>query len=375
MLHRTIEQQILEKLKDRKILILYGSRQVGKTTILNSIFKKQKKEAVWWNCDNPGLKLQLEKISLPELKAMLKDQKFLFIDEAQQIENIGILLKLIYDELPNLKVLVSGSSSFELANSINEPLTGRKWEFKLFPLSFFELVENHNLFDEKQLLKRRLVYGSYPEIIINQGGEAELLNELSGSLLYKDILSWERIKKPKKLEALLQALAHQVGHQVSFNEIGNLIGLDNQTVENYISLLEKGFIIFSLPSLSRNLRNELKKSRKIYFLDTGLRNAVLNAYSSFETRQDIGQLWENYLIIERMKYNQRKKRFVNSFFWRTTYQQEIDYVEEFDGKFLAFEFKWNSKRKSKAPNSFMEAYPNAEYKVITPENFLDFIYF
>ena len=374
MLKRTVENLIIDRLSDRKVLILYGSRQVGKTTLFNTIQKGEKK-TLWWNCDSPGLKTELANISIPELKAILKDVKLLFIDEAQQIENIGLLLKLIYDEIPEVKILVSGSSSFELANKINEPLTGRKWEFQLYPISFFEFAENGNLLEEKQLLQRRLVFGFYPEIINHQGNEVEYLNELSNSLLYKDILSWERIKKPRKLESLLQALAHQVGHQVSFNEIANLVGLDNQTVENYVSLLEKAFIIFSLPSLSRNLRNELKKSRKIYFFDNGLRNSTISSLMTLTQRQDKGQLWENFLISERHKYNQRKRRFVNSFFWRTTNQQEIDYVEEIDGKLLAFEFKWNEKKTPKAPKSFFNAYPNAEYKVITPENYLEFIYF
>jgi predicted AAA+ superfamily ATPase len=259
-----------------------------------------------------------------------------------------------------------------LANKINEPLTGRKWEYNLYPLSFSEMANHTSLRDETRMLENRLIYGYYPEVVNNMNHATELLKQLTNSYLYKDILTWERIQKPDKMERLLQALAFQVGNQVSYNELGVTCGLNSETVEHYINLLEKAFIIFRLGTFSRNLRNELKKTRKIYFYDNGLRNAVINQFSPLNIRNDIGALWENFLISERLKNNSYKKNYVNKYFWRSKTQQEIDYVEEKNGKVYASEFKWNSNAKVKFPSSFVETY-HPETQVISKDNFIEFI--
>ena len=263
--------------------------------------------------------------------------------------------------------------AIELSNKINEPLTGRKYEYFLFPVSFAEKAKHSNLLEEKRLLKHRLVYGYYPDVITNPGKEKTIIKLLSDSYLYKDILTWENIKKPDKLERLVQLLAFQVGSQVSYNELSNSAGIDNETVERYIYMLEKAFIIFRLNSFSKNLRNELKKSKKFYFYDNGIRNAVINSFNPVELRKDIGILWENFLISERMKYIHYNNIYSNKFFWRTHAQQEIDYIEERDGKLFAYEFKWNPLKKGNISKTFIKAYPDSEIKIITQDNYTDFI--
>lgn len=295
------------------------------------------------------------------------------IDEAQRIENIGLCIKLIVDQIPDVKVIATGSSAFDLANRINEPLTGRKWEYHLYPFSFAEMVNHHGLLEERRLLNYRLIYGYYPEIVNNPGEEEARLKQLVSSYLYKDILTWERIQKPDKMERLVQALAFQVGSEVSFNELGRLTGLDNETTEKYIDLLEKSFIIFRLGSLSRNLRNELKKSRKFYFYDNGLRNAVINQFSPATLRQDIGGLWENFVMSERVKYLTYQEINCNQYFWRTHAQQEVDYVEERNGKMQAYEIKWNVNTKVRFPKTFLDAYPGTETHILTPQNIEEFL--
>ena len=250
------------------------------------------------------------------------------IDEAQRIEDIGLRLKLITDQINDVQLIATGSSSFDLANKINEPLTGRKWEYKIYPISFKEMVNHHGLLEEKRMLPHRLIYGYYPEIVNNPGEEKEILKQLSDSYLYKDILMWEQIKKPDKLLKLLQALAFQVGSQVSYNELAQTCGMDSKTVEKYIILLEQTFIIFRLGSFSRNLRNELKNSKKIFFYDNGIRNALIANFSPAETRTDIGALWENFLISERVKALHYSNKWSNYWYWRTKEQKEIDRSEE-----------------------------------------------
>jgi predicted AAA+ superfamily ATPase len=281
--------------------------------------------------------------------------------------------KIIYDTIPNVKVLLSGSSAFELKNKTNEPLTGRKWEYQLFPLSFAEMVNHHGLLEEKRLLEHRMIYGYYPEVVTQTTDAKSVLSQITNSYLYKDILMLENIHKAEKLERLVQALAFQVGHQVSYNELSQICGLDNQTVEKYIDLLEKSFVVFRIPSFSRNIRNELKKSRKIYFYDNGIRNAVIKQYNSLHLRDDVGALWENFLVSERMKYINYNFHYCNRYFWRTHAQQEIDYVEDKDGLLSAFEFKWNPKAKAKLPKAFSTAYPNSEFKTIHRDNFYSFL--
>jgi len=373
MISRAITNSIEKHLEDNKAIILLGPRQVGKSTLLNQLSSKFAQPVMWWNGDDADIRTLLTNTTATSLRALLGKSKTLIIDEAQRVDNIGLSIKLIIDQLKDVKVLATGSSAFELANHINEPLTGRKWEYNLFPFSFGEMVAEHGLLTEKRLLNHRLVYGYYPEIVNNPGEEEIRLKQLSDSYLYKDILTWEKIQKPDKMERLVQALAFQVGNEISYNELGQIAGLDNQTTEKYIDLLEKAFIIFRLGSLSRNLRNELKKSRKIYFYDNGIRNAVINQFSPAALRQDIGALWENFVISERVKFLAYQQINCNQYFWRTHAQQEIDYIEERNGLMSAYEIKWNPKSNAKFPKTFLNAYQDVETKVITPENISDFL--
>lgn len=362
-----------KRLSDKKALVLLGARQTGKTTFLEN-YLKDKKDCVWWNGDDSDIRKMLTEPNETMLRRLIGQNKILVIDEAQRIEDIGVCIKLIVDKTPTVKVIATGSSSFELANRLNEPLTGRKWEYKMFPISYAEMIDHHGYLEEKRMFEHRLVYGYYPEVVNNPGEEKEVLQELINSSLYKDILNLDTILKPQALEKLVQALAFQVGNQVSYLELGQVTGLDNQTVEKYIELLEKAFIIFRLNSFSRNLRNELKKSRKIYFYDNGLRNAVIRQFSPIHLRQDMGELWENFLISERQKHLEHQRIFNNKYFWRTKDQQEIDYIEESDGQLSLFEFKWNLRRKAKLPASFARGYTNYGFDVITPENFESFVF-
>lgn len=373
MIQRIIFNQLVESFSNPKILLLYGPRQVGKTTLLKKISKEVGKKTLWWNGDEPDIRADLKQATSSFLKAQLNGYEILIIDEAQRIENIGLTLKLIHENIPEIKVIASGSSSFDLANKINEPLTGRKQEYQLFPISAQELVNDVGQREFNRLLKTRLIFGSYPEVVMNPGNEREIVLSLADSYLYKDILTWENIQKPAKLEKLIQALAFQIGSEVSINELSQLTGLDNHTVDRYIQLLEKSFVIFQLQAFSRNLRNELKKSRKIYFYDNGIRNAVINQFAPFDLRQDVGALWENYLVSERMKKMSYKREYVKSYFWRTFAGQEIDFVEEKDGQIAIFEFKWSPKVKPKFSKSFTNEYLPEVAQVINSENFFDFI--
>lgn len=347
-------------------------RQSGKTTLIKKLVQHLTVEPLWWNGDESDIRQLFANVTTTQLKALIGDKKLLVIDEAQRINDIGLLLKLIHDNLPAVKVIASGSSSFELANPINEPLTGRKWEFQLLPFSYEELSLANGPLEGKRLLEHRILYGLYPSVVNNPGSERDVLRELSSSYLYKDILTWEAIQKPEKLERLIQALALQVGREVSYNELGQICSLDNETTEKYVTLLEKAFIVFRLGTFSRNLRNELKKKRKIYFYDNGIRNAVLNNFSPLELRTDAGHLWENFLISERVKALSFHRIWANHYFWRTHSQQEIDYLEERDGKLFAYEIKWNNMKVS-FPKSFLEAYPNHETSVVNKTNFEAFV--
>lgn len=373
MVTRAITPSIQDRLRDEKAIILLGPRQVGKSTLLRQIAPEFRQRVLEWNGDDADVRSLLSSPTASLLKRYIGAAKTLVIDEAQRIENIGLCIKLIVDQIPDVKVIATGSSAFDLANRINEPLTGRKWEYHLYPFSFAEMVNHHGLLEERRLLNYRLIYGYYPEIVNNPGEEEARLKQLVSSYLYKDILTWERIQKPDKMERLVQALAFQVGSEVSFNELGQLTGLDNETTEKYIDLLEKSFIIFRLGSLSRNLRNELKKSRKFYFYDNGLRNAVINQFSPATLRQDIGGLWENFVMSERVKYLTYQEINCNQYFWRTHAQQEVDYVEERNGKMQAYEIKWNVNTKVRFPKTFLDAYPGTETHILTPQNIEEFL--
>jgi len=373
MISRIIQEQIAKRIGKGKAILLVGPRQVGKSTLLKSLQENQNQQTLLLNCDEPDIHQLLENVTSDQLKALIGKNTLLMIDEAQKVENIGLTLKLIVDNIKEVQVIATGSSAFELRNKTNEPLTGRKFEFNLFPLSIAEMVIHQGNLAETRMLERRLIYGLYPEIVNNQGNEQENLIELINSYLYKDILSFQNLRKPDVLDKLLTGLALQMGQEVSYNELGQLIGVDKATVEKYIELLEKCFVVFRLSSFNRNLRNELKKSRKIYFYDNGVRNAILNNFSPLALRQDTGALWENFMVSERIKQNSYSRDYRKSYFWRTQTQQEIDLLEEKDGILYAFEFKWNDKKQVRIPKSFAEAYPEHRFEVVTPANYIEFL--
>ena len=372
MIERLLYKTIENKLFVGKIIILTGARQVGKTTLLKQLLR-QKEGVLWLNGDELQVQNLFANASADRLLSEFSNSKIVILDEAQRIENIGLRLKLIADSDSEVQVIATGSSAFELANKVNEPLTGRKWEYQMFPLSFGEMVAHHGKLKEMRMLPRRIIYGYYPEVVTNDGNEVEILKLLTDAYLYKDILSWESVKHPDKLQTLLRALAYQVGSQVSYNELSQMCSMDSKTVERYINLLEQCYIIFRLPSFSRNLRHELKASRKIYFYDNGIRNALIADYRAPEVRQDIGSLWENFVVAERMKSNEYYHRWVNRYFWRTKQQQEIDYLEESGGELHAYEMKWNPRAKASITKTFTEAYPDSEFQIITPDNISDFL--
>jgi len=373
MILRFCEKEILQSLDKKKIVHIPGPRQVGKTMLVEKIGKELGLKTFWLNGDDADAATIFDNATSTKLRTIFGNSEFLIIDEAQRIPNIGLLLKIIIDNIPNLKVLVTGSSAFELADKINEPLTGRKIEIFLYPLSFAELVNHSNWLEEHRLLEHRMILGSYPEVVTNKGDERNVLKRLSDAYLYKDILSFEKLKKSSVIVKLLQALALQLGNEVSYYELGQILGVDNQTIERYIDLLEKTYIVFRLQSFSRNLRNELKKSRKIYFYDNGIRNSLIANFTPLKLRQDTGALWENYIISERKKYLSYNNIWANCYFWRTHSQQEIDYIEDFDGVLHAYEIKWNPKKQPTLSKSFSKAYPEHTYKVINPKNYDEFI--
>jgi predicted AAA+ superfamily ATPase len=354
-------------------IVVLGPRQVGKTTLMRTLFDPAEKKVKWFSGDDPDTREFLSNSTTTKLGALIGSFRFVVIDEAQRIENIGLTIKQIVDNFPAVQVMVTGSSSLEIANTINEPLTGRKYELHLYPLSFGEMAAYHGQLEERRLLHHRLIFGSYPAVVTHPGEEQELLQNLCGSSLYKDIFSHQQIKKPAILDKLLQALALQVGSETNRHELGQLLGIDPVTVERYLELLEKAYVIFRLPSLSRNKRNEIKNGRKIYFFDNGIRNAIIKNFNPPGLRQDIGALWENFCIVERMKSLAYSSVFVNRFFWRTHDQQELAYIEERAGSLNAVEFKWNPNKKRSVPRSFAEAYPQSTSKTVTPENYAEFV--
>ena len=372
MIGRILSQNIENVLYKNKAIILLGARQTGKTTLLRQLFEN-KSNTLWLNGDDSDVQNLFSHTTSTSLRAAIGNYTTVIIDEAQRIENIGLKLKLITDQIPNVQLIATGSSAFELSNRINEPLTGRKWEFQLFPLSFSEMVQYHGLLEEKRMLRHRLLYGYYPDIVVNQGDEKRILRQLSDSYLYKDILQWEGILKPDRLLTLLKALAFQIGSQVSYNELSQVCGLDPKTVEKYILLLEKVFVIFRLSSFARNMRNELKFSRKIYFYDNGIRNSLIANFNQMEMRDDKGALWENFLVSERMKKLHYNEIWSNPYFWRTKDQQKIDYIEEKDGAISAFEFKWNVKKQPKINETFQTNYNVENMQVISPDNVEEFL--
>ena len=374
MYTRNLQSVIQERCFRGKAIILLGARQVGKTTLLKKIIQEQQVEVLYLNCDEPQTVTALTNCNLRELQMVIGANKFVVIDEAQKVDNIGLTLKLIVDNMPDVQVIATGSSAFELRNCLNEPLTGRKYEYQMFPISSKEIYQSSGYIDLKGLLETRLIYGSYPDILNHANDARELLRMLTDSYLYKDILATDNLRKPDVLDKLLRALAFQVGSEVSYNELAQTIGTDSKTVERYIELLEKCYIIFRLHGLSRNLRNELKKAKKIYFYDNGVRNAVIQQFAPLELRNDAGALWENFFISERIKRNHYQQNYCNIYFWRTKSQLEIDYIEEQNGQMTAFEMKWNPKKSNTSiPETFLNAYDVKETVVITPENYLEYL--
>lgn len=372
MIQRILFDKIRNQLFKGKAILLVGSRQTGKTSLLRALFPNQDK-IVWLNGDDIGVQTRISQINTDQWRMVVGDKKLLVIDEAQEIENIGLRMKLVTDQLKDVQLIATGSSAFELSNRLNESLTGRKWEYKLYPLSYKEMAQHHGLISEHNLINHRLVYGYYPEVVTSPGKERDVLRMLTDSYLYKDVLAFGGIKKSNKLTTLLQAIAYQVGSQVSYSELSKTVGLDGKTIESYIDILEKSYIIFRLSSYSRNLRNELKNSKKIYFYDNGVRNAIISNFLPVQQRNDVGALWENFVISERVKHNEYSGHWCNNYFWRTHKQKEIDYLEEYDGKLFAYEFKYNSRKTAVIPKDFKEAYPEAAFKEITPNNIDEFL--
>jgi predicted AAA+ superfamily ATPase len=373
MIERLLKNLIEKRLYRNKAITVIGPRQVGKTTLLKMIVSDTKNKVLEWNCDEPDVRRRLTEPTSTELKAEIGDADLILIDEAQRIKNIGITLKLLIDNYPEKQVIATGSSAIEMSNSINEPLTGRKYEYVMYPFSCEELFNEFGEQEERRMLERRLIYGSYPEVVNNSGEERETLTELVGSYLYKDIFSFQDVRKPEIIEQLLQVLALQIGSEVSYNELGRLLGLNTATVQRYIDLLEKSYVVFHLRSFSRNVRSELKKSRKIYFYDNGVRNALIGDYKPLALRNDTGALWENYIIAERLKHNAYNTFYGKSYFWRTQQQQEIDYIEDIDGMLHTYEFKWNEGKHPRLTDTFAKAYPDHTFTVVSPENYQSFV--
>ena len=373
MIRRHLEELIQKHLFKKKTVIIYGARQVGKTTLVEDLVNKLNLKTLILNGDDADIRELFTNGSASQFRPFVGSNKLIVIDEAQRIPDAGLGIKIIHDNFKDVQIIVTGSSSLELAGKIKEPMTGRKFEFFLHPFSFDELADYHGFLDEKRQLERRLVFGCYPDVIVNLGNEIRILKTLASDYLYKDILSVGQIKKPVLLEKILKALALQTGNEVSYNELAQLLDSDKGTIEKYIDLLEKAYIIFKLPGLNRKVRNEIKKGRKIYFYDNGIRNAVLGNFLPLGSRGDTGALWENYLVSERFKLITNLIEIPGSYFWRTTQKQEIDYIEEHNNKLFAFEFKLSSIKRSFLSKTFSNAYPGSEYKVITPDNYHEFL--
>jgi len=374
-INRTLEPELKRRLFSGKALMLYGPRQCGKTTLIRHLTSEYGDDILWMNGDNPDTRNTLVQITTANWKRLLGHRKILVLDEAQRVENIGMALKLVTDELPDVQVIASGSSSFELMNRTAEPLTGRKFEYRLLPFSFGELCEEQGLFAEKQEREKRILFGSYPDVVANPGDEQQRLSELAGSYLFKDIYALDGLRRTSILDKLIRALAMQIGSEVSYSELAGLTGTDGKTVERYIELLTQCYIVFPLGAYSGNLRNEIKKGFKVFFYDLGIRNAVINNFTPLASRNDAGGMWENYLILERLKKNLNQPFPPRSFFWRTMAPQshEIDYLEEAQGQLHAWEIKSNPRTKAKIPQTFLKAYPAAKTGLVTPENYDEFL--
>lgn len=375
---RTIASDLKSRIEQasgaHKIIIIYGARQVGKTTLVKQLAQSISKRSEYFNCDYLDVQALFSWENAGNLTGVVSNLDILILDEAQRVNNIGLVLKILHDEFPHLQVIATGSSSFELSNKVSEPLTGRKAVYKLYPLTFEEMNQGASFVETSRNLTRVLRFGLYPSVILADDKQAqENLNEIASSYLFKDILEFQYLKKPEILLGLLKLLAFQISNEVSYTELAGKLRVDQTVVQRYIQLLEDNFVIFRLPALKRNLRNEIGKSRKIYFWDLGIRNAIIQRINTLDTRDDTGALWENFCISERMKFLVYNNRQENSYFWRTYSQHEIDYIEEADGKYNAFEFKWQAGKKTGLPKEYKEGYPDSVCETITPANFMDWL--
>lgn len=360
--------------KPGKVIVIYGARRSGKTTLLKEFLKDITEPYTLVTGEDITIQSYLSNQSVEKLKAFVGRINLLVIDEAQKIPQIGINLKLIVDHMPDVRIIATGSSAFDLAQSTGEPLTGRKFTLKLFPLAQLEIGQMEKPYETEANLENRLIYGSYPEIVLmpDNRGRKQYLKEIVSSYLYKDILELDGVRHSAKIIRLLQLIAFQIGKEVSLSELGTSLGMSKNTVERYLDLLEKAFVVHRLTGFSRNLRNEITKNCRYYFLDNGIRNALINNFNLLDQRNDAGELWENYIIIERLKRQEYLGETANNFFWRTYTKHELDFVEEREGRLFGYEIKWG-KTKPRAPKEWMSAYPEACFDLINKENYLKFI--
>ena len=374
-IEREISDRFLKSMIPNKVLVLLGPRRVGKTSFLKHLTTTIKEPILQLNGEDIATVEVLKQRTVENYKRLMGKNAILIIDEAQKIPNIGLILKLIVDEIDGIKVIVTGSSMFDLTNQLGEPLTGRKITFQLYPIAQMEYQKEENLVRTKSNLEERLIYGSYPELLQYSSNEEKTayLRELVSSYLLKDILEHDGIRNSGKMIDLLRLIAFQIGKEVSLDELAKQLGISRNTVERYLDLLSKVFVIYKLQGYSRNLRKEVTKSHKWYFYDNGIRNALIANFNPFNLRNDIGELWENYLLSERIKYQQYNGMVVNNYFWRTYQQQEIDWIEDRGGELYAYELKWKTDKKDKIPSAWKEAYPDSKFEVMSSDNYLDWI--
>lgn len=375
LITRMLEDQLIKSLIPQKVVILLGPRRVGKTVLIKQVIERLQEPYLLLNGEDFSVVEILSRRSVQHYKNLLGDKRVLLIDEAQKIPEIGKVLKLMVDEIVGIRILVTGSSAFDIDKYTGEPLTGRKKTLNLYPLSEAEYDQIETLIEKRDNLRERLIYGNYPELIHIKDREdkSDYLREIVNSYLLKDILSYENIKNSDKILSLLRLIAFQIGGEVSYQELGKQLSMSKNTVEKYLDLLSKVYVLHKVGGFSRNLRKEVTKSSKWYFYDNGLRNLIIANLNPIELRNDMGQLWENYIISERLKYQKYNRKVVNNYFWRTYDQQELDWLEEREGKLYGYEFKWNARKRVRAPKGWETNYPESEFKVINPENYLEWI--
>ena len=375
-IERAVKQVFLDKLQPNKVLVLLGARRVGKTLFLKNLTENHFKEPLlFFNGEDLSTAAVLEERTIENYKRLIGDTKLMIIDEAQKIPEIGLKLKLMVDHIDGLKIIVTGSSVFDMTNKLGEPLTGRKYSFNLYHFAQMEFSGYENMIETRSRLEERLIFGNYPELsdIKSNNGKADYLKEVINSYLLKDILEIDGVRNSAKMLNLLRLVSFQIGKPVSLEELGRQLGISRNTVERYLDLLSKVFVIYRIPGFSRNLRNEVAKTAEWYFYDNGIRNALITNLNPLSLRNDTGELWENYVLAERIKFQAYTGMLVNNYFWRTYQQQEIDWIEEREGKLFAYEIKWSNRKKSKIPGAWAAGYPESEFKTITPENYLDWV--